>query len=75
VSKTNQVISINRRSCRGRFHRRHNRLPVMLGVLAGSSTGVRVLAGAKAHVLRVVFAIVIGALAIEMIYIGFTGRI
>ena len=73
MSKKNQVISINRRSCRG-FRRLHNRLPVMLGVLAGLSTGARVLAEAKAHVLRVVFAIVIGALAIEMIYIGFTGR-
>ena len=75
MSKKNQVLSINRRSRRVRFQRRHNRLPVMLGVLAGSSTGVRVLAGAKAHVLRIVFAIIIGALAIEMIYSGFTGRI
>jgi hypothetical protein len=75
VSETNQVISINRRSRRGRVHRRHNRLRVMLGVLAGSSTGARELAGARAHLLRVVFAIVIGALAIEIIYIGFMGRI
>ena len=50
-------------------------MPVMLGVLAGSLTGARVLAGAQVRVLRVVFAVVIGALAIEMIYSGFTGRI
>ena len=50
-------------------------MPVLLGVLAGSLTGARELAGAKVHILRVVFAFVIGALAIEMIYSGFTGRI
>ena len=50
-------------------------MPVMLGVLAGSLTGARELAGAKVHVLRIVFAIVIGALALEMIYSGITGRI
>jgi hypothetical protein len=44
VSKKNQVISINRRSRGGRFQRRHNRLPVMLWVLAESSTGARELA-------------------------------
>jgi uncharacterized membrane protein YfcA len=74
VSKKNQVLSINRRSRRVRFQRRHNRLPVMLGVIAGSSTGARELQGAKAHVHRVVFAIVIAALAIEM-PCNFTGRI
>ena len=50
-------------------------MPVMLGVLAGSLTGARVLAGAKVGVLRIVFAVVIGALAIEMIYSGFAGKI
>ena len=50
-------------------------MPVMLGVLAGSLTGARELAGAKVDVLRIVFAIVIGALAVEMIYSGITGRI
>ena len=75
MSKKNRAISINRWSRRGRFQRRHNRLTVILRVLAGSLTGARVLAGAKVQVLRVVFAILIGALAIEMIYSGFTGRI
>ena len=50
-------------------------MPVMLGVLAGSLLGARVLAGAKVRVLRIVFAVVIGSLAIEMIYSGLTGRI
>jgi uncharacterized membrane protein YfcA len=50
-------------------------MPVMLGVLAGALIGARVLAGAKVRVLRIVFALVIGSLAIEMIYSGLTGRI
>jgi uncharacterized protein len=50
-------------------------MPVMLGVLAGSLTGARVLAGAKVRVLRIVFAVVIGALAIEMIYSGLASKI
>jgi hypothetical protein len=50
-------------------------MPVMLGVLAGSLTGARVLAGAQVRVLRTVFAVVIGALAIEMIYSGIAGKL
>ncbi|HLJ49709.1 MAG TPA: sulfite exporter TauE/SafE family protein [Bryobacteraceae bacterium] len=50
-------------------------MPVMLGVLAGSLAGSRVLAGAEVKVLRLVFAFVVGALAIEMIYGGVTGRL
>jgi uncharacterized membrane protein YfcA len=50
-------------------------MPVMLGVLAGSLAGARILAGAQVRVLRMVFALVIGALAIEMIYSGFAGKI
>jgi hypothetical protein len=49
-------------------------MPVMLGVLVGSLAGARVLAGAKVGVLRVVFSVVIGALAVEMIYSGLTGK-
>jgi uncharacterized protein len=45
-------------------------MPVMLGVLAGSLTGARVLAVARVKVLRVVFSAVIAVLAIEMIYNG-----
>jgi hypothetical protein len=50
-------------------------MPVVLGVLAGSFLGARLLAGAKVRVLRIVFGLVVAALAIEMIYSGFTGRI
>lgn len=45
-------------------------MPVMLGVLAGSIIGARVLPGAKVKVLRVVFSSVIAALAVQMIYKG-----
>ena len=50
-------------------------MPVMLGVLAGSLAGARQLLGAGIRPLRIVFAAVIGVLAIEMIYNGVTGRI
>lgn len=50
-------------------------MPVMLGVLAGSMTGAKVLVRAKTRVLRFVFAIVIFALGIEMIINGVTGRL
>lgn len=50
-------------------------MPVMLGVLAGSLLGARVLAGARVRVLRIVFSTVIAALGVEMIYKGFTGKL
>jgi len=50
-------------------------MPVMLGVLAGSMIGARVLVKAKVKALRYLFAIVIVALGIEMIFNGVTGRI
>jgi len=50
-------------------------MPVVLGVLAGSLLGARMLPGTPVRVLRLIFAIVVGALALEMIYGGFTGRI
>jgi uncharacterized membrane protein YfcA len=48
-------------------------MPVMLGVLAGSMVGARFLMVARTRVLRLVFAAVIGLLAVEMIYNGFSG--
>ncbi len=45
-------------------------MPVMLGVLAGSLIGARVLARARVKVLRLVFSSVIAVLALEMIYNG-----
>src|SRR5207245_10415609 len=49
--------------------------PVVLGVLAGSLVGARVLSQASARVLRMVFAVVVAAMAIEMIVSGLRGRI
>jgi uncharacterized membrane protein YfcA len=48
-------------------------LPVVLGVLAGSMSGARVLMLAPVKTLRVVFAVVIVALGLQMIYKGLTG--
>jgi len=48
-------------------------MPVMLGVLLGSSIGARHLFAAKTQKLRVIFGIVIFVLAIEMIYSGLKG--
>jgi uncharacterized protein len=50
-------------------------MPVMLGVLAGSLAGARQLMGAGTRVLRWVFGAVVGVMAVEMIYGGFSGRI
>jgi uncharacterized membrane protein YfcA len=49
--------------------------PVMLGVLAGSLAGARMLVRIRVPVLRLVFAVVIAALGVEMIYSGATGRL
>jgi uncharacterized membrane protein YfcA len=50
-------------------------MPVMLGVLAGSLAGARVLPRARTPVLRVVFVIVLVVMAVEMIYKGLTGNL
>ena len=50
-------------------------MPVMLGVLGGSLLGARMLPAVRVEALRLVFAIVIAALAVEMIFNGVTGRI
>lgn len=49
-------------------------MPVMLGVLAGSLLGARLLAGARVMVLRVVFSVVITLLGVEMIFNGLGGK-
>ncbi|MGC2400870.1 MAG: sulfite exporter TauE/SafE family protein [Acidobacteriaceae bacterium] len=49
--------------------------PVMLGVLAGSVMGARLLVKIRVPLLRIVFAVVIVALGVEMIYSGATGRL
>jgi uncharacterized membrane protein YfcA len=47
-------------------------LPVMLGVLAGSLVGTRFLVRVQTRVLRIVFALTIVFLALQMIYKGVT---
>src|ERR1700693_4956893 len=49
-------------------------MPVMLGVLGGLLIGTRILMRADTKWLRLVFAVVIGFLAMEMIYNGFAGK-
>lgn len=48
-------------------------MPVMLGVLAGSLIGARLLVGAKTKALRIIFAAVIAVMAVEMISSGLHG--
>ena len=50
-------------------------MPVMLGVLGGALLGTKVLVHARVRTLRIVFGVVILALAIEMIVNGMSGRI
>jgi uncharacterized membrane protein YfcA len=50
-------------------------MPVLLGVLAGSLAGSRVLVRAESHALRRLFAAAIAALGIQMIYAGFAGKL
>jgi uncharacterized membrane protein YfcA len=50
-------------------------MPVMLGVLAGALLGARVLVLAQPGWLRIVFGVVVFALAVEMIYKGLTGEL
>lgn len=50
-------------------------MPVVLGVLLGAFFGSKILFSAKSSALRILFAIVIFVLAIEMIYNGITHQI
>ncbi len=50
-------------------------MPVMLGALGGSFTGARIMVGAQSRILRVVFSLVVLALALEMTYQGATGTL
>lgn len=49
--------------------------PVMLGVLIGSLIGSRLLVKMQVRVLRMIFAVVIVALGLEMILSGLTGKL
>ena len=50
-------------------------MPVMLGVLLGSMLGARVLTVARVPALRILFGLVVVALAAQMIYSGVTGKL
>jgi hypothetical protein len=50
-------------------------MPVMLGVLGGALLGTKVLVRAPVRTLRLVFGVVILALAIEMIVNGILGKV
>src|SRR5580700_2800468 len=50
-------------------------MPVMIGVLAGSLLGARILVKAETKVLRLVFSVVIAVLGVQMLYKGLTGGI
>ena len=50
-------------------------MPVMLGVLLGSLLGTKVLVRLGTRYLRILFALVILAVGLEMIYRGITGRL
>ncbi|HUK24475.1 MAG TPA: sulfite exporter TauE/SafE family protein [Terriglobales bacterium] len=50
-------------------------MPVMLGVLAGSLLGTRILVRTETKQLRLIFSLVIAVLGLEMLYKGFAGRI
>jgi uncharacterized protein len=50
-------------------------MPVMLGVLGGSTIGARILTSAPTRALRVLFGGVIAVLAIEMLYQGVRGSL
>jgi hypothetical protein len=50
-------------------------MPVMLGVLGGSLIGSRILIRARVSTLRILFAVVIVTLGVEMIYSSLTGKL
>ena len=50
-------------------------MPVMLGVLAGSLLGAKILIAQPSQHLRTIFRFVIGGLAVELIYNGLKGHI
>jgi uncharacterized membrane protein YfcA len=50
-------------------------MPVMLGVVFGAMTGSKILVKAKSKSLKIIFAVVIFVLAIQMIYKGLSGNI
>jgi hypothetical protein len=50
-------------------------MPVMLGVVPGALLGAKVLVGARTQVLRVIFSLVLAAMAFKMVYNSLHGGI
>lgn len=50
-------------------------MPVTLGVLSGSLLGAKFLMRARVPAMRIIFALVVAALGVEMIYSALTGRL
>jgi uncharacterized protein len=50
-------------------------MPVVLGVLAGSLAGTKILSRSKPRSLRILFSVVIFVLAVEMLYNGISGKL
>jgi hypothetical protein len=50
-------------------------LPVVLGVLSGAMLGARMLATVRVKPLRVLFTVIMVALAFEMLYQGLTKHV
>ena len=78
TTTSNFMIGVTAAASAGVYLRRGNidpilTMPVMLGVLAGSLVGARILIGARTRVLRLIFGVVVLVMAVEMIYNGFTG--
>jgi uncharacterized protein len=50
-------------------------MPVILGVLAGALTGAKILYSVNSRILRIIFAVVIAFLAVQMIIKGINGNL
>jgi uncharacterized membrane protein YfcA len=50
-------------------------MPVVLGVLAGALLGARVLTTTRSALLRMIFAVVVAVLGVEMLLNGLHGRV
>jgi uncharacterized membrane protein YfcA len=48
-------------------------MPVMLGVLTGAWLGAKTLVGAQTQVLRIIFSLVLVAMALKMVYNNLLG--
>ncbi|HEX7510369.1 MAG TPA: sulfite exporter TauE/SafE family protein, partial [Chitinivibrionales bacterium] len=79
TATSNFMIGITAAACAGVYlHRGYMNpglvMPVILGVLTGSITGARLLPLVKTEKLRMVFAVTIALLGMEMLYKGISGN-